>query len=193
MRDRWEREQVEDEETWKELIRRKIHTREEMKWRLEVEERSKLRTYRKIKKDLEKEKYLEVENTFEITKLRGGTNRLRIEKGRYENLPASERFCEICRNGEVEDERHFLLSCSEYDDLRREMWNEVEDLYGMPRPDSEDDQLNWILGTQFVKTSKYKNLVKIVIKFVKKSMNRRKLRKVSCPERWMQCTFPHFP
>ena len=64
-----------------------------------------------------------------ITRLRGGTNELRIEKGRYaittrdRPLERCERRCMICWNGEIEDEMHFMLDCDVYDDLRERMMN----------------------------------------------------------------------
>ena len=69
----------------------------------------------------------------ETTRLRGGTNELRIEKGRHRAtnrdhiLHESERVCLICASGEVEDERHFLIDCAEYEDLRETMFDVVDE------------------------------------------------------------------
>jgi hypothetical protein len=66
-----------------------------------------------------------------MTRLRGGTNELRIENGRYaitnrdRPLELDERRCLICMNGEIEDETHFLLDCCVYEDLRQEMLDVV--------------------------------------------------------------------
>ena len=68
-----------------------------------------------------------------MTRLRGGTNELRIEKGRHRAtnrdhiLHESERVCLICASGEVEDERHFLIDCAEYEDLRETMFDVVDE------------------------------------------------------------------
>ena len=78
----------------------------------------KLRTYRTIKHKLEFEPYLNHDNTYAretMTRLRGGTNELRIETGRYPNtnkdrrLDEDERRCLLCMSGEVEDERPTLV------------------------------------------------------------------------------------
>ena len=67
-----------------------------------------------------------------MTRLRGGTNELRIETGRYPNtnrdrrLEINERRCLLCMSGEIEDERHFVLSCWVYDDLRKKMFEVVK-------------------------------------------------------------------
>ena len=54
-----------------------------------------------------------------ITKLRISAHKLRIEKGRYMNIPKCERFCNVCDSGETEDEKRFLLKCSLYKALRQ--------------------------------------------------------------------------
>jgi hypothetical protein len=49
---------------------------------------------------------------------------IRIETGRYERLSVEERVYPMC-NESVEDERHVLLHCSVYDDLRHNMCNAI--------------------------------------------------------------------
>ena len=64
-----------------------------------------------------------------MTRLRGGTNELRIETGRYpitnrdRRLEVEERRCLICMSGEIEDESHFVVDCAFYDDLREKFKN----------------------------------------------------------------------
>ena len=63
-----------------------------------------------------------------MTRLRGGTNELRIETGRpnYNSRPKTEvdeRRCLICMSGEIEDECHFVIDCAFYDDLREKFKN----------------------------------------------------------------------
>ena len=96
----------------------------------------KLRTYRLLKDRLCFEDYLthpDVRARETMTRLRGGTNELRIEKGRHRAtnrdhiLHESERVCLICASGEVEDERHFLIDCAEYEDLRETMFDVVDE------------------------------------------------------------------
>ena len=70
-----------------------------------------------------------------MTRLRGGTNELRIETGRYPNtnrdrrLEIEERKCLLCGCGEIEDEKHFMLHCVVYDDLRTKMFDVVKKAY----------------------------------------------------------------
>ena len=118
--------------SWVSEVQKMIYVNEMNNWRRRMMMKPKLRTYITLKKDLILENYLLNETNiigrYEITKLRGGTNRLRIETGRYEmintengkrNLMAEERLCTLCKNNEIEDERHFIEKCDYYYDERK--------------------------------------------------------------------------
>ena len=60
-----------------------------------------------------------------IAKFRSGTLPIRIETGRYENLPLVERTCKFCTLGGIEDDIHVLLKCELYSDLRYELLNHM--------------------------------------------------------------------
>ena len=49
-----------------------------------------------------------------LTEMRGGTNLLRVELGRWKGEQLEERTCSFCAMGLVEDEPHALLECSAY-------------------------------------------------------------------------------
>ena len=53
-----------------------------------------------------------------LAQFRFGILPIRIETGRFTRLNISERVCQICNNGSIEDEIHFLLTCPACDDLR---------------------------------------------------------------------------
>ena len=63
-----------------------------------------------------------------MSKFRLGMLQLHIETGRYSRprLPPEERFC-YCNNNEVEDERHFLLTCNKYNQYRQTLFNRIPD------------------------------------------------------------------
>ena len=65
-----------------------------------------------------------------ISKFRVGLLSLKIETDRYvrPRIPPEERFCQMCNNGGVEDETHFLLFCSKFDNFRQILLNKVPDL-----------------------------------------------------------------
>ena len=92
-----------------------------------MKEKPKLRTYRKFKKDLTFEKYLEnkdIQGRKLMAKLRSGTNNIRIETGRREGLNSADRKCWFGCDS-TEEEAHFLLDCWIYNDIREVMIAEV--------------------------------------------------------------------
>ena len=89
---------------------------DEIEWALEVNSRSKLAFYRKIKHSVGIEgyvtaKWLSKSQRSAITNARAGTLPLEVEKGRWRNVPLPQRICKQCDLGEVEDLDHFVLKC----------------------------------------------------------------------------------
>ena len=90
--------------------------------------KNKLRTYRLFKQTFVSEqyvkcKYMSRKHRSAMARFRCGVAPLRIETGRYERtrLPPDQRICPLCKNG-VEDERHVLLYCPFYTDLRNDLF-----------------------------------------------------------------------
>ena len=94
---------------------------------LDTNKNPKLRTYITFKHNFEQSPYLiqympkRLQRT--MSQFRTSSHKLRIETGRYEGLPASERICEFCTSGEVDDEIHLLLKCKYHDDERNKLLN----------------------------------------------------------------------
>lgn len=95
-------------------------------------ESSKLRTYRLFKSNYCTEKYLSItmpgKYRSAYAKFRAGVAPIKIETGRYEGIDVNERFCFNCRKNDlniIEDEKHVLLECPEYADLRTIFFNSV--------------------------------------------------------------------
>jgi ssDNA-specific exonuclease RecJ len=90
---------------------------------------NKLRTYTLFKEVFETEMYLSknipCRYRSAFAKIRCGVAPLRIETGRYENKNVNERVCFICHD-QIEDEKHVLLDCPLYADLRESLFNEVK-------------------------------------------------------------------
>lgn len=61
-----------------------------------------------------------VKHRHALSKLRLSSHRLRIEDGRYRNIPRNERKCELCTSNDIEDEYHFVLICDKYVHLREQ-------------------------------------------------------------------------
>ena len=126
-------------------------------------EKPKLRTYIKHKKKLEMEKYLN-NNDFKgrrmLSRIRSGTNNLRIETGRYDKLKIEDRICKICNDG-IEDEEHFLHTCTAYIDLRKECTKNLNTLGNI-------DNIKKIM---FGGGNEEQN--RIVIRYIRRAMARR--------------------
>ena len=96
------------------IVRKLMKMKEEREWLEGMEKKSKLRLYRKLKSKLVLEDYvveLDREQRRLLTMLRGGTNKLGIEKGRWRDSHEDEKLCPVCLCEEIEDEIHFLLTC----------------------------------------------------------------------------------
>ena len=132
----------------------KRHTEQvENEWVADVLAKPKLRTYKTVKTKLKTESYLSLEDRSirrEMFYLRSGSNRLRIETGRWEKIEAIEtgrwekieakdRSCFFCKK--MEDEKHFLADCGLYRFIRQDL----RDKLGKECPVGADDFAKWIL------------------------------------------------
>ena len=59
-----------------------------------------------------------------LAQFRCGILPLRIETGRFVGEAVEMRLCKLCSNEEVEDEKHFLLKCPTYADIRSDTFRE---------------------------------------------------------------------
>jgi len=75
-----------------------------------------------------------------MAQLRSGILPIRIETGPFCKLPVEERLCEMCNQGKVEDEFHFIMECPLYHQERQGMF-EKTDIDGGAGGDRENFQL----------------------------------------------------
>ena len=91
-------------------------------WYSDTNNSNRLKSYCLYKHNFNLEKYLKVvsENKYKValSRFRTSSHDLRIETGRYDNIPQEQRLCNSCNMAKVEDEFHFLLVCPKYRDLR---------------------------------------------------------------------------
>lgn len=126
-------------------IRDQLCELDSVKWGENLLKQDKLRTYRLYKNSFNCETYCQTpiarNHRSILFKFRSGSLQLHVETGRYNRpkLALNERTCNICKNGEVEDERHFLMSCTAYSDLRFYMFKAAGDI---------DDAFNTINCTE---------------------------------------------
>lgn len=84
--------------------------------------RNKLRTYKLFKDEYVTESYVKChriprKHKSAFAKFRCGVAPLRLETGRYENIPEYQRLCPICKLA-VENECHVLFECPSYQNIR---------------------------------------------------------------------------
>ncbi len=98
-------------------------------WAKDVLKKPKLRTYIRYKESVCTEKYVMfLDSRYSrslFAQFRHGILPLRIETGRYKNLPLEERLCELCNIGAVEDEKHFLCECIIYVKPRIQLYDKA--------------------------------------------------------------------
>ena len=92
----------------------------------------KLCNYSKFKTNFGPEKYLCILKSFEqrrnFTRFRISSHRLQIERGRYLGALRQDRLCLRCTSGEIDDEKHFLISCSTCPEIRTEMFSRINNI-----------------------------------------------------------------
>ena len=79
-----------------------------------------------------------------FAKIRISCHKLHIEEGRYRKIPLQERICQLC-NVEVEDEKHFVLSCSKLETCRKSFFDEINDIISAFNFMNISDEFKYIL------------------------------------------------
>ena len=95
-------------------------------WLEKIKELPKLRLYKEIKRNFSTENYIKMNipkyHRSILAQFRCGILPIRIETGRYRGEAWDERLCIFCSSDEIEDECHFLLNCTQYSNLRSELY-----------------------------------------------------------------------
>ena len=91
---------------------------------------TKLGTYKLFKTSLKKENYLRLpldkQSLFSFSRLRVSNHKLEIELGGYKNILPIERYCRLCNLNQIEDEFHFIMSCSVYSQHREQLFQQIK-------------------------------------------------------------------
>ena len=100
-------------------------------WHHALNFRPGLRLYRLFKHEFKCEPYLQNIKNKNLrkmfTRLRTNSHSLEIERGRYVNRNESDRICTFC--AVIENEFHFVMICSLYNNIRCDLFNEVTKLF----------------------------------------------------------------
>ena len=115
-------------------------------------ERSKLRTYSKIKVEKGYENYLSIMTNVEkrtaVSKIRLSNHDLMIEKGRHQRLNLNQRNCHFCPGNILENESHLLLKCNAFSSLCKDLFGEVIRFIPWLEYFSNDEQLKTLLSDE---------------------------------------------
>ena len=95
-------------------------------WRNDVMNFPKLRTYIMYKREYGAEPYVKLVHNrghrSVMAQFRCGILPLSVETGRFNCIPLEYRLCIFCEQNVVENEEHFMFSCTFYSDERRELF-----------------------------------------------------------------------
>ena len=119
-------------------------------------------THKEVKFEYQLEDYLKTirnpAHRISMTKLRLGVHSLRIQTGKYENrgapIPVDGRTCLVCNRGYIEDERHFLMYCPGYDNIRNELHSLLSTHDVVFKILNDEDKIRYLLTLENETTSK---------------------------------------
>ena len=80
-------------------------------------------------------------------KLRISSHKLKIETGRYENIPRDEMLCSLCNCNRIEDETHFLLDCPSFSSIRDMFFSKLEPKIPFLRLQSHETLLSHLINS----------------------------------------------
>ena len=107
--------QIHTIESFKRIVKLRLMDQFIQEWQSRVAENSVCSNYRLSKKKFCFEKYLTYLPSIlrqRVLKFRLSNHRLPIQQRRSLGIPRDERICTVCDSGEVGDEFHYLLNCS---------------------------------------------------------------------------------
>ncbi len=100
-------------------------------WKKEVVKKPKLRTYCLFKDNVDTEDYVsKINHRYErslFSQFRHGILPLKIETGRFQKLSVEARCCEYCTDNAIEDEMHFICTCSLYNEIRIHLFTRAQE------------------------------------------------------------------
>ena len=110
---------------------------------------NKLQFYSNLKNSFTREPYIDCALSRNqrswISRLRSSSSRLGIELGRYKHIPRSSRTCLYCLSGEIDDERHLLMSCPIFAVKRACFFGKLSSISPQFNTLSEDQKIKFIL------------------------------------------------
>lgn len=111
----------------------------------------KLRTFKTFKNNYKMENYinmkLDKQMIFNFARLRISNHSLEIETGRYKKKTLEQRLCKICNDDLIEDEMHFLMTCTAYRSERTEVFEKLNALIVAFHSYTIQEKFKFLMGT----------------------------------------------
>jgi len=130
---------------------------EKSEWLSSLQSVSKLTTYMKFKKEYCAESYVyKIHNRAHrsvFAQFRCGILPLKLETGRYTQIPREFRLCIFCDENVVEDEMHFIFDCALYSNIRQLFWTKFQNISPMFINNSNEEKLCQFMSAEFVKVA----------------------------------------
>ncbi len=128
-------------------------------WNQDIFNVDKLRTCVTFKQEYGTEHYVKVVTNrvhkVALSQFRCGVLHLKVETGRFQDIPVEYRLCTMCDENVIVLESHFLLYCSKYNQLIYPFFslNNLFTLY--PNFDYSDDgfKLTVLISNEYVKST----------------------------------------
>ena len=120
-------------------------------WNHTLQHSQKLNFYYKIKMNYSPSVYLDLTrknpSRKTLVKLRISSHKLRIETGRYDNIPRDERLSNLCNCNKIEGETHFLLDCQRFSSIRDMFVSKLEPKIPFLRLQSHESLLSHLMNS----------------------------------------------
>ena len=123
-------------------------------WNNDLSKFPKLDTYRKIKSDYRTEPYILYvgikRHQQALTRLRVRSHNLHIERGRHCRpvTPRNERLCNFCSLDQVDDEKHFSMSCKIHSAERQSLLEVIIPILKLDRESNTTELFLSVMGSK---------------------------------------------
>ena len=107
-----------------------------------------LNFYQKLKNEFTPAKYIDLPNfkmRKTIAQVRCSNHCLKIEKGRHQNIPREERWCNMCTEKAIEDEEHFLIKCNSYEHLKTRYQITTDDAVDLMNTANQEELAHYLI------------------------------------------------
>ena len=130
-----------------------LHKNLKISWTNKLPTKPKLRTYITFKDSYRTEEYVKYNISRKqrslFAQFRVGILPLHIETGRFRGTALEERLCLICKNGDIENEQHFLIKCQLYEEHRKILYEKTSAKNSNFTDFDQDEKFIYLINTEW--------------------------------------------